>query len=70
MTTGCQLQTLARNKVAHIQRCVDCQCLSLHLGPVTVRLDDESLEALWSALGDALALSLAASHAQPRIHAS
>jgi hypothetical protein len=51
----CQQHTLARNGVAHVQRCVDCDCISIHLGPFTLRLDEAGLEALWTALGDAAA---------------
>jgi hypothetical protein len=49
----CRHHTLARNGVAHVQRCAHCRCLSLHVGPVTVRLDEGSLEALRLALNEA-----------------
>ena len=49
----CRLQTLARNPYAHVQQCVDCHCVSVHLGPVTIRLDAIGLEALWAVLGEA-----------------
>jgi hypothetical protein len=51
----CRPLTLARNGVAHVQRCAHCRCISLHVGPVTVRLDEGSLEALRLALEDASA---------------
>jgi hypothetical protein len=52
---NCHQETLAQNGVAHVQRCLDCGGISIHLGPVTVRLDDPSLEALWVVLGEAAA---------------
>ena len=52
----CQHENLAHNGAAHVQRCVDCGCISIHMGPVTVRFDDHGLEALWSVLGDACAI--------------
>jgi hypothetical protein len=54
-TETCQHATLARNGVASVQRCTHCHCISVNLGPATVRLDEESLEALWSVLGEAAA---------------
>ena len=50
----CRLQMLAQNPFAHVQRCVDCRCLSVHIGPVTIRLDEIGLEALWAVLGEAV----------------
>lgn len=50
---SCRHETLARNSVAHIQRCEDCGSLSVHLGPVTVRLTEASFEALWAAVNEA-----------------
>jgi hypothetical protein len=61
----CSQETLAQNSVAHVQRCADCGCISIHMGPVTVRLDDGSLEALWAALGEAGAELHARRVAQP-----
>lgn len=51
----CEFYTLAQNPVAHVQRCDDCGCVAVHIGPFTVRLDDAGLEALWSVLGEAAA---------------
>ncbi|WP_437298221.1 hypothetical protein [Sorangium sp. So ce426] len=51
----CRHETLAHNGVAHVQRCLDCGSISIHLGPISVRLDDSSLEALWAVLGEATA---------------
>lgn len=53
---SCRHETLARNSVAHIQRCEDCESLSVHLGPVTVRSTEASFEALWAAVNEAAAL--------------
>jgi hypothetical protein len=52
---ACRHETLAHNGVAHVQRCTDCSCVSIHLGPVTVRLNDAGLEGLWAVLGEAAA---------------
>ena len=52
---GCRLITLARSSVAHVQRCVYCGALALHLGPVTLRFDRAALESVWTVLGRALA---------------
>lgn len=60
----CHHRTLARNSVAHIQRCDDCGCVAIHLGPVSVRLDEAAAEGLWIVLGEALQ-NLHASHAAP-----
>ena len=49
----CRHETLASNGVAQVQRCMDCGCVSIHVGPLTFRLDAASLEGLWAALGDA-----------------
>ncbi|WP_437591377.1 hypothetical protein [Sorangium sp. So ce1000] len=49
----CRHETLAHNGVAHVQRCLDCGGISIHLGPVSVRLDESNLEALWAVLGEA-----------------
>ncbi|WP_437280228.1 hypothetical protein WME90_06630 [Sorangium sp. So ce375] len=49
----CRHETLAHNGVAHVQRCLDCGGISVHLGPVSIRLDESSLEALWAVLGEA-----------------
>lgn len=53
--TICRHHTLSRNSVAHVQRCTECACVSVHIGPVTLRLDENSLEKLWIALGEASA---------------
>lgn len=50
---SCRHETLARNSVAHVQRCEDCGNISIHMGPVTVRFSEASFEALWDALGEA-----------------
>jgi hypothetical protein len=53
-TGSCSLETLARSRVLHVQRCSHCNTLSLHFGPLTVRFDPESAEGLWNTLGEAL----------------
>ena len=53
MPKPCTHETLAHNAVAHVQRCAECACVSIHIGPMTVRLDEGGLETLWAALGEA-----------------
>lgn len=50
---ACPYEVLAVNGLAEVQRC-RCGCLSVHMGPVTLRLDAVGLEALWSVVGEAL----------------
>ena len=50
----CQLHTLAKNHVAHVQRCSKCSALSVHVGPLTLRFDAAALESLWNVIGQAL----------------
>lgn len=60
----CHHVTLATNRIAHVQQCTECECVSIHLGPTTVRLDATGLEALWSVLGEAVAALYARQMAQ------
>ncbi|MBL9037437.1 MAG: hypothetical protein JNG84_02875 [Archangium sp.] len=50
----CHLETLANNGVAHVQRCTDCGGVTIHIGPVSLRLDTAGLEALSSVLDTAV----------------
>jgi hypothetical protein len=50
----CRMQTLARSAAAHVQRCVHCNCVAVHVGPVTLRFDPGAAESLWCTLGQAL----------------
>lgn len=54
MVKHCSLETLARHGAAHIQRCRDCGGVSLHVGPVSVRVDDAALLNLWVAVTEAV----------------
>lgn len=42
----CHHETLAKEGAAHVQRCVECGCISIHLGPFTLRVDEQGMEAL------------------------
>jgi len=53
-TEACHLYTLAKGTTAHVQRCLHCGTLSLHVGPISLRFDPGALESLWSTLGEAL----------------
>ena len=67
----CRTITLARNGVAHVQACRDCGCISLHIGPTTLRIEGQALERLWTVLGEAHVAMLAERlvPGQERIHA-
>ncbi len=39
---ACHLHTLASSPVAQVQRCQGCGCISIHLGPTTVRMQPEA----------------------------
>lgn len=51
---SCRQTTLAHNRVVQVQHCADCGCVALHLGSVTIRIDENALEGLHTALGDAI----------------
>lgn len=51
----CHHMTLAQNSIAHVQQCTECECVSIHLGATTVRIDPVALEALWVVLREAAA---------------
>lgn len=42
----CHPETIATNGLAQVQRCAHCGCISVHLGPVTVRVDEAGLKSL------------------------
>ena len=60
----CHPVTLARNDIAHVQQCAACECVSIHLGTTTVRVDPLALEALWAVLGEAAATLYAQRNAE------
>jgi hypothetical protein len=45
---------LASGPAARITYCESCEALSLHVGPLTMRLDPAAAEALWATLDEAL----------------
>ncbi|WP_224248763.1 hypothetical protein [Hyalangium gracile] len=51
---SCQQHTLAHGPVAQVQSCGDCGSISIHLGPMSMRLDAEALRSLWMTLGEAV----------------
>ena len=63
----CCLETLVRGKTAHVQRCVHCQSLSVHVGPVTLRFAPEAAESLWNTLGEALFVLDREEKSEPRL---
>ncbi|WP_224369179.1 hypothetical protein [Hyalangium versicolor] len=50
----CHQHTLSRGDVAHVQCCAHCASISIHIGPVSVRMDEQALRSLWLTLGDAV----------------
>jgi hypothetical protein len=50
----CRMETLARSATAHVQRCAHCNCIAIHIGPMTLRFDASAAESLWNTLGQAL----------------
>jgi hypothetical protein len=51
---ACRMHTLAKSDTAHVQHCVHCNCVALHVGPVTLRFDAGAAQSLWNTLGQAL----------------
>ncbi|MET0406570.1 MAG: hypothetical protein ABW123_29400, partial [Cystobacter sp.] len=49
----CCRTLLARGPSAEVARC-SCGHIHLSLGPMTIRLDEETLHAMWHTVGDAL----------------
>jgi hypothetical protein len=52
--TACRPRPLAHGTVARVERCEECGCISVHLGPTTVRLCSGSLRSLAATLSDAV----------------
>jgi hypothetical protein len=46
----CNKRTLAQTPVAQVQQCQDCGCISIDVGPCTLRLAPEAFEDLVVAL--------------------
>ena len=51
---SCRRLALASGPVARLEFCAHCQVLSLHLGAVTLRLDEGAGESLRATLDEAL----------------
>ncbi len=49
----CRPRSLVRGRVARIDLCSDCGCVSVHVGPTTLRMDEHTLRSLWLTLGEA-----------------
>ena len=59
----CCRTLLARGPSAEVARC-SCGHIHLSLGPMTIRLDEETLHAVWHTMGDALRALAEAAHAE------
>jgi hypothetical protein len=57
---SCCRTLLARGPCAEVTRC-SCGHIHLSIGPVTLRVDEDTLHAAWHTMGDALR-TLAAGH--------
>lgn len=51
---ACRHRVLAQNGAGQLSRCTGCGAISLHVGPVTLRVDAATAEALWALLGEGL----------------
>lgn len=51
---ACQHRPLARGPVARVDHCAACDAVSIHLGSVTIRLDEAACESLVATLSEAL----------------
>lgn len=51
---SCENKELARKGPFQIHRCGECDGFSLHLGPVTLRLDERAVRSLTEMLQDGL----------------
>lgn len=47
-------QVLAVGPVCQVERCRECKCISIHLGPTTVRMEESALASVWATLEEAL----------------
>lgn len=50
---SCGFRTLAKGPACIVQRC-RCGVVLVHAGPITLRFDRRTLEAVWRTLGQAL----------------
>lgn len=50
----CVHRVLSVGPIAKVEHCAQCDVLSVHLGPTTVRLEAGAVESLWATLGEAL----------------
>lgn len=50
----CRRVSLAAGPVARLEFCAHCQVLSLHLGVLTLRLDEGAVDSLRATLDEAL----------------
>jgi hypothetical protein len=52
--SSCSPRALANGQVLRVEYCGSCNVLSLHFGPLTLRLQPDAAECAWATLGDAL----------------
>jgi hypothetical protein len=50
----CVYETLSRRGAMMVQRCTKCDSLAIHVGPLTLRLEESSAGTLAGVLQDAL----------------
>ena len=68
-TTPCCRTLLARGPSAEVTRCT-CGHLHLSVGPVTIRMDEDTLHAAWHTVGEALRALSHAAHEPPEPEAA
>jgi hypothetical protein len=51
----CRTRTIASGSLARIEACDHCECLSVHIGVISVRMDRDALRDLYRTLGKAVA---------------
>lgn len=63
-------EVLATGPICQVERCRECNCVSIHLGATTVRLEEAALASMWATLGEALERLSAGGLLQPEAAAT
>lgn len=50
----CEHEHLASGPIACIERCRTCQCISIHVGATTIRMEADAMASLWATMEEAL----------------
>jgi len=49
----CSMETLAQTPAAHVERCRECGSVTIHVGPLSFRLEERALGPFWTVLAEA-----------------